>query len=62
MATWFRTESASHLQERKWLNPPHPLRNRGVTVGEWWPGLLVPKPHPERLEERETGVYNRVSF
>lgn len=62
IATWFRTESASHLQERKWLSAPHPLRaDGGVTVGEWCPVLLTAKPHPQRLEERNECTTGLVS-
>lgn len=44
-AAWFRTESASHLHDRKWLDPPDPLQNTegGLRVGERRPVLLVSK-------------------
>lgn len=53
-AVWFRTESASHLHNRKWLDPPHPLQNteRGLRVGES-PVLLVSKLPPAETQERE---------
>lgn len=62
--------TSQHCSERKVLHiyrvgngfiPLIPQRNRGATVGEWRPGLLVPKPHPRRLEER-VGVHNSVDF
>lgn len=62
-AVWFRTESASHLHNRKWLDPPHPLQNteRGLRVGES-PVLLVSKLPPRRDAGERSGEYTRAGF
>lgn len=50
-AARFRTERASHLQDRKWLNPSPLTEHGGVRVGERRPVLGVSKLHPQRCRK-----------